>query len=206
MIESGEHAFSSHRQVFGFIVLDQIESKATKGGEVLRGVAAARAALVFAEGDIQGPVQGVFHAPVPPDGARKCLCAQREARQVIRRRVPGPQPFLWHVDLKNLIIVVQDYDDIITRGAEQPELEWEEKGWFPGKSVAPVKCRSVGEFLMPGTEYEKAGSLWICRIRLAHEGNNRIHCGPRLNGGSFSCEPVDSPCIESRPQGQQQDP
>ena len=83
MIHGGEHAFLSERQLPGFVVLDQVEGQTAKRGQVLRGVAGARAGLVFPKGDIQRLMQFVLHAPAPSDSARKGLSARRKARQII---------------------------------------------------------------------------------------------------------------------------
>jgi hypothetical protein len=50
-------------------LFEQVESDAIENGEVLRGVAGAFAVEVFAEADIEHPVQFVFDAPVLADGA-----------------------------------------------------------------------------------------------------------------------------------------
>ena len=50
----------------GLVLLEQAEGHTPQGGEVLGGIVSARPAVVFVEGHIQYPVQGVLDAPVLP--------------------------------------------------------------------------------------------------------------------------------------------
>jgi len=61
-------AFAVHAELAGFALFEQVERDAVDDGEVLRGVACALAAKVFAEADIEHPVQLVFDAPVLANG------------------------------------------------------------------------------------------------------------------------------------------
>ena len=48
---------------FGGVLAQEIEGEVAQGGQIGGGVAGAYAALVFAQGDGEHPVEGVFDAP-----------------------------------------------------------------------------------------------------------------------------------------------
>jgi hypothetical protein len=61
-------SFSLDSSVGGLVVLEDVEGDAIEEGEVLRGVSCSFSAEVFAEADIEHPMQLVFNAPVLSDG------------------------------------------------------------------------------------------------------------------------------------------
>ena len=75
MVPGGIEAFSLDAAFAGFLLLEHIESDAVEQGEVLRGVARAFAAEVFAEADVEHPVQFVFDAPVLADQRFNCAAS-----------------------------------------------------------------------------------------------------------------------------------
>ena len=70
---------------FGFAGagFEEVECPVPQGGEILGGVAGAGAAWVFAEDDVEHPVELVLDAPVAADGSREFLRIQFEAAQVV---------------------------------------------------------------------------------------------------------------------------
>jgi len=66
-VPSGFEALSLDSAFGRFVVFEQIEGDSIEDGEVLCGVASAFAVRVFAEADVEHPVQVVFDAPVLAD-------------------------------------------------------------------------------------------------------------------------------------------
>ena len=67
MVPAAAEAFAFDTNFACFLGFQQIQSNATEPGEVLGPVALANAAVVFAEVDIQRPMQAVFNTPVASD-------------------------------------------------------------------------------------------------------------------------------------------
>ena len=65
------------------VLLDEIECDSAQGGEVLGGVFRAGAAFVFAERDVERPMQGVLDAPMFAHGRAESPGIQGQAREVI---------------------------------------------------------------------------------------------------------------------------
>ena len=65
---TGFEAFAFDSELRGFVLSEQVEGDAVEGGKILRGMACALAIQVFAEADIQRPVEFVFDAPVLANG------------------------------------------------------------------------------------------------------------------------------------------
>lgn len=54
-------------------MLEEIENEMAQGAEVFRALAASDPALIVTEGHIQGPMQGVFNAPMTTRGVSCAL-------------------------------------------------------------------------------------------------------------------------------------
>ena len=76
-------AFSFDTELGGFVALQQVKGDAVKQGKVLGGIAGAFAVEVFAEADIERPMQLVFNAPVLANGAVQPSGIGLEAGDVI---------------------------------------------------------------------------------------------------------------------------
>ena len=69
MVPASDFLFAAHSALFGGVLAQEVEGQVPEGGEVGGGVAGAHAAGIFAQGDVERPVPGVFEAPVAADGA-----------------------------------------------------------------------------------------------------------------------------------------
>jgi len=77
-VESGKDSFLSLGEFLARIFLDEVKSDSAQGGEVVSGILGPRAALIFSEGNIQCPMQGVLDAPMPTDGFGEGLLAPKD--------------------------------------------------------------------------------------------------------------------------------
>ena len=66
-----------------FVLFEQIEGDSVEDGEVLCGVASAFAVQVFAEADVQHPVQFIFDPPVLADHSVQSRRIGTEAGDVV---------------------------------------------------------------------------------------------------------------------------
>ena len=83
IVPTGLEAFSVD-PAFGSLVLpEQVEGDAVEHGKILRRMAGAFAVEVFAEADVEHPVQFVFDAPVLADSAVQSRRIGLEAGDVI---------------------------------------------------------------------------------------------------------------------------
>ena len=83
MIPGGDFLCGADAALFGGVLAQKIEGEVAQGGEVRDRVAGAHAAGVFAQGDIEHPMQGVFDASVAADGAGQLGGFGRQAAQVV---------------------------------------------------------------------------------------------------------------------------
>jgi len=72
-VQGGEDSLLALRDFLSRVFLNRIERDPSEGGYVLSGVLGSCATVVFSEGDIEGPVQGVLDAPMSPDGPAEVL-------------------------------------------------------------------------------------------------------------------------------------
>ncbi len=63
----------------GSVLFEQAKGDATQDGEVLGTVIFAQTALIFAEGDVQDPVEGIFNRPVGAYSMEQLFCVERGA-------------------------------------------------------------------------------------------------------------------------------
>ena len=73
MVPSCFEAFILDADLGSCFLFECIESDMAKYGEILGTIAFADAAVIFAEGDVENPVQRVLNLPVRPSGV-KGLC------------------------------------------------------------------------------------------------------------------------------------
>src|SRR6266852_1659688 len=85
MIPPGFEAFAFDATLGGFVLFEEVECDTVKDGEILRGVALPFATEVFAEGDVEHPMQFVFDAPVLADDAVQLRGIKLEAGDVVTR-------------------------------------------------------------------------------------------------------------------------
>ena len=69
LIPGSAEAFGAHTAL-GRLVAQEIEGEVSQDGEVLSGMARPHTAVVFAEGDVQDPVQLVLNAPMAACGVQ----------------------------------------------------------------------------------------------------------------------------------------
>ena len=70
VVPSGLEALSFDAELACFVLSEQVKGDAVEDGEVLRGISGAFAVQVFAEADIECPVELVVDAPVVANGLR----------------------------------------------------------------------------------------------------------------------------------------
>lgn len=83
MVPCGVEPFPLDSSFGGFVLFEDVECDAVEQGKVLRRVSGTLSAEVFAETDIQCPVQLVFDAPVLTDGAVQPRRVGLEAGDVV---------------------------------------------------------------------------------------------------------------------------
>ena len=65
MVPGGDFLFGADAALFGGVLAQEVEGHVAQGGQMGGGVAGAHAAFIFAQGDIEHPVEGVFDAQWP---------------------------------------------------------------------------------------------------------------------------------------------
>ncbi len=83
MIPAGLKAFAFDAPLGRFVLFEEVECDPVQEREVLCGVALAFAAEVFAESDVEHPMQFVFNAPVLADDAVQLCGIGLEAGDVV---------------------------------------------------------------------------------------------------------------------------
>ena len=68
MIPCGLEAFSLNASFVRFFIFEKIDGNVPENSKIFRCMIFSNPGMIFAERDIQAPVQRVFDAPVLPDG------------------------------------------------------------------------------------------------------------------------------------------
>ena len=89
MVLGGDFLFGADAALFGGVLAEEVEGHVAQGGEVGGGVAGAHAAFIFAQGDIEHPVEGVFDAPVAADGTGEFRGVRGQAAEVVAALAAG---------------------------------------------------------------------------------------------------------------------
>ena len=90
MVPAAGEAFGLDANLLLFFGLEQVQGDAAEAREVLGRVALADAAVVFAEVDVQAPVEGVLDAPMPANQFQQSRCVvSRQAADVVAIFVRG---------------------------------------------------------------------------------------------------------------------
>ena len=65
------HLFGFQRDIRRLVLVEEVERPFSSQGEIFGGVFSSGAVLVFAEDDVEAPVQTIFDAPVLAHSVRK---------------------------------------------------------------------------------------------------------------------------------------
>ena len=134
MIPTGAFLLGFETDFLGRVSLQEIEGQMTQDGEVLGGVTDADPALIFAEADIQRPMQRVFDGPVATYGAGEGGRVGPETTE-IKTPLGG--------DLALVLAKAFDHPD---RTQVSPLVARREPGDFFGNPIAARLVPSVPEF------------------------------------------------------------
>ena len=83
LIPSGVKPFALDAHFQGSFVFQKVMADLPQRGYVLRSVILTHSAMVFPNGHVQGPVQGVFDGPVASDDSQQLFRRGREAADVV---------------------------------------------------------------------------------------------------------------------------